>query len=169
MELTVRKGTTEDTEDLIRLLQEVRQGMVRKDWFYLDEPDDVRQMMADGTMQLWVARDADVLAAVFDILIPGTAEYNYGYDLGLTEEELLRVVHMDTAAVHPDYRGRGLQFCLMQEAEQYAAAMGRRILLTTVHPENRYSLNNILRQGYTVVRRLPKYGSERFILRKDLP
>ena len=126
-------------------------------------------MMADGTMQLWVAEDGDRLAGIFDILIPGLADYNYGYDLAFTEAQLLRVVHMDTAAVHPDYRGLRLQRILMQEAERYAAEIGERILLTTVHPENSYSLNNILAQGYTIEKRLPKYGSERYILRKDLP
>jgi len=169
MELTIRKGTIEDTEALITLLQQVRQGMERKDWLYLDDPDDVRQAMADGTMQLWVAADGDRLAGIFDILTPGLASYNYGYDLGFTEEQLLRVVHMDTAAVHPDYRGLGLQKTLMQKAENYAAGIGRRILLTTVHPENRFSLSNILQQGYAIEARLPMYGSERYILRKDLP
>lgn len=169
MEFTIRKGTIEDTEALICLLQEVRQGMVCKEWLYLDAPEDVRKMMEDGIMQLWVAVDGTRLAGIFDILIPGLAEYNYGYDLALTQEELLRVIHMDTAAVHPDYRGHGLQKTLMQEAEKYAAGMGNRILLTTVHPDNRFSLNNILQQGYSIEKRLPKYGSERYILRKDIP
>lgn len=169
MNLTIRKGTLQDTEKLICLLQEVRQRMERKDWLYLDSPEEVRQMMADGTMQLWVAEDGERLAGIFDILIPGLSEYNYGYDLAFTEAQLLRVIHMDTAAVHPDYRGKSLQRILMQEAERYAARMGERILLTTVHTENSYSLNNILAQGYSIEKRLPKYGSERYILRKDLP
>ena len=169
MNLTIRKGTLQDTEKLICLLQEVRQRMERKDWLYLDSPEEVRQMMADGTMQLWVAEDGERLAGIFDILIPGLSEYNYGYDLAFTEAQLLRVIHMDTAAVHPDYRGKSLQRILMQEAERYATRMGERILLTTVHPENSYSLNNILAQGYSIEKRLPKYGSERYILRKDLP
>lgn len=169
MKLNIRKGTIQDTENLIRLLQEVRQGMVHKEWFYLDEPEGVRQAMRDGTMQLWVAADGERLAGIFDILTPGLASYNYGYDLNFSREELLRVVHMDTAAVHPDYRGLGLQRILMQEAEKYAAGMGARILLTTVHPDNRFSLNNILQQGYAIAKQVPKYGSVRCILRKDLP
>jgi len=169
MEVIIRKGTVEDTEDLICLLKEVRQGMVNPDWLYLDAPEEVRRTMADGTMQLWVATDGERLAGIFTILIPGLSEENYGYDLGFSEEELLRVVHMDTAAVHPDYRGLGLQKQLMQAAEKYVAEIGERILLTTVHPDNGYSLRNILQQGYTLEKQLPKYGSVRCILRKDLP
>lgn len=169
MAIEIRKGTLRDTEDFIHLLQIVREGMENKAWFYLDPPQDVRDMMTDGTMQLWVAMDGNRLAAAFDILVPGFESFNYGYDLGLSKEELLRVVNMDTVAVHPDYRGLGLQNSLMQKAEAEIRKRGNRILLCTVHPENTFSLNNILCQGYTIEAELPKYGSVRYVLRKDIP
>lgn len=163
-----RKGTVLDTEDLICFLDDVKASMVHQDWFYLDPPDVVRKMMADGTMELWVAIDGNRLAAIFDILHPGLESFNYGYDLGLSRDELLQVVHMDTAAVHPDYRGQGLQRKMMGIAEEALAGKGKRILLTTVHPDNRFSLNNMLHRDYVIQKRLEKYGSERYILRKDI-
>lgn len=169
MAIEIRRGDMGDTENFIKLLYDVQAAMPHKEWFYLDPPEEIREMMADGTMQLWVAMDGDQLAGAFDILIPGTQEFNYGHDLGFTEEELLRVINMDTAAVHPDYRGQGLQRRLMQEAEKEIAGIGQRILLCTVHPDNPYSLNNVLKQGYTIQKKLEKYGSVRYILRRDLP
>lgn len=169
MELKIRKGSLADTEQFITLLQEVRQGMTHKEWLYLDEPEEVRQMMADGTMKLWVAMDGDRIAGAFDILTPGFDPCNYGYDLGFEESALLRVVNMDTIAVSPAYRGMGMQKRLMQESEQEIAQRGPRILLCTVHPDNRFSLNNILAQGYSIAAKLQKYGSVRYVLRKDLP
>ena len=168
MELNFRKGTLADTESFIQFLEEVKAAMSQQDWFYLDPPDTVREMMADGTMELWVAMDGDRIAAAFDILHPGLAPFNYGYDLELSQEELLQVVHMDTSAVHSDYRGMGLQRKMAQTAEEELSGQGRRILLCTVHPENRYSLNNMLQQGYTVQKRVNKYGSDRFVLRKNI-
>ena len=85
MRLKFRKGTIEDTEHLIRFLEEVRAGMSRKDWFYLDPPEVVRAMMTKGIMELWVAEDGNRMAAIFDVLYPGLESYNYGYDLGLPE------------------------------------------------------------------------------------
>ncbi len=168
MALELRKGKLEDAAAYTALLQEVRMGMEHKEWFYLDPPEEVHAMLAAGTMELWVVMDGDRMAAGFDLLRPGLESYNYGYDLDFTEEELLRVVNMDTAAVHLDYRGRGLQRKLVQEAEQQLIEEGHHILLCTVHPDNRFSLQNVLKQGYTIQKRLAMYGSERYILRKDI-
>lgn len=168
MMVTIRKGNPADTEGFIRFLEEIKAAMPYQEWFYLDPPELVRAMMADGSMELWMAEEDDRLAAVFDILYLGLDPCNYGYDLDLCEEELLQVIHIDTAAVHPDYRGLGLQRKLVHMAEQELSGKGKRILLCTVHPDNRFSLNNMLRQGYAIAKRVGKYGSERYVLRKDI-
>lgn len=168
MDLEIRKGTVEDTEKLICLLREVRENMDHPEWFYLDPAEDVRRMMSDGTMQLWVAMDGERMAAVVDFLIPGMQEFNYGYDLGFSEDLLLRVINMDNAAVRPEYRGLGLQRKLMQEAERSLYGTGEKVLLCTIHPENRFSLQNALKEGYEIQKRLPKYGTVRYILRKNI-
>jgi len=168
MKLTIRKGGAGDLERFISLLEEVRAGMEHQEWFYLDPPDFVREAMEQGSMELWVAMDGDTMAAALDILRPGMESYNYGFDLGLSEEELLRVVNMDSAAVHPDYRGQGLQARLIQCAEEQLKQEGNRILLCTVHPDNRFSLQNVQNQGYVIQKKLAKYGSVRYLLRKDI-
>ena len=168
MVLTFRRGTLSDTENFLQFLEEVRSGMPHKEWFYLDPPEVVRELMEEGAMELWLAMDGARIAAAFDTLYPGLASYNYGYDLNFSETDLRMVVHMDTSAVHPDYRGLGLQRKMVQMAEQALSGSGRKILLCTVHPDNHYSLNNMLKQGYNVQRRIGKYGSERFVLRKDI-
>ena len=57
---------------------------------------------------------------------------------------------------------------MVQMAEEALSGKGRRILLSTVHPENRFSLKNMLAQGYRIEKRVAKYGSERCILRKEI-
>ena len=168
MELIFRKGTLADTEKYIHFLNEIKGEMLQKDWFYLDPPDTVREMMTDGTMKLWLAMDGDRMAAAFHILYPGLSFCNYGYDLNLPREDLLLVIHMDSAAVHKDYRGMGLQRKMVQTAEAELAGQGRAILLCTVHPENRYSLNNMQKQGYEIQKCVEKYGSRRYVLRKEI-
>ena len=166
--ITIRKGTSQDTEPFIELMALVRQNMDHKEWLYLDEPDEVREMMKDGTMSLWVAVDGERIVGAFNILSPKLGAKNYGYSIGLTDAELMQVVNMDTAVVHPDYRGMGLQKCLMRCAEEEIAKSGKHILMCTVHPDNRFSLNNVLSQGYAICRTVPMYGSVRHVLRKNI-
>lgn len=143
----------------------VQDMMAQDDWFFLDPDEEVREMMAQDRVEVWLAEDGDRIAAAFCIVYPGMEEFNIGYDLGFSEEELKRVVHMDTAAVHPDYRGLGLQNRMMLHAEQ---ELGGKILLCTIHPDNHYSLNNVLKIGYTIEKKTQRYDSVRYILRKDL-
>ena len=168
MDLLIRKGNQSDIEAFISLLQEVRDAMEHKEWFYLDSPEDVRSMMKKGIMDLWVAMAGDKMVAGFDFLRPGKRCFNYGYDLALSEEDLSLVINMDSAAVHPEYRGQGLQQKLIRCAEDQIRCEGRRILLCTVHPDNRVSLEIVLRQGYAIQKKIAKYGSVRYILRKDI-
>lgn len=166
--VTIRKGREPDVEPFIALMAFVRQSMEHKEWLYLDSPDEVRERMEDGTMSLWVAMDGDKIVGALDILYPQLQSFNYGYTIGLTNGELLLVVNMDTAVVHPDYRGLGLQKRLMHCAEDELVKSGKHILLCTVHPENRFSLNNVLNQGYTICKTVPMYGSIRHVLRKNI-
>ena len=165
MEITIRKGFTDEVETFLAFTHEVQDAMPETAWFALDPDEELRELTADGSMEFWMAEADGQLAAVFSIIRPGLRDFNLGYEIGLTEEELLRVTHMDTAAVHPDFRGRGLQRKMMFEAEK---ALQGRILLCTIHPDNRYSLGNALKLGYRIEKQVGRYGSVRYILRKDI-
>ena len=168
MDLQFQKGNSKDAEVFIQFLNDIKAEMPQKEWLYLDPPEVVYSMLENGTMEIWLAMDKDRVAAVFSLLYPGLETYNYGYDLELPETDLLRVVHMDTSAVHKDYRGYGLQRKMVYAVEQELAFQDEKILLCTVHPDNQFSLNNMMQQGYEIQKRVNKYGSERFVLRKNI-
>ena len=168
MAVEIRKGTADDIEEFITLMTEIRNAMEQKDWFYLDPPAVFRRWMAEGIMEMWVAVDGSRMAAAFSMRYPGLEEYNYGYDLGYDMDQLMKVVNMEYAAVHSDYRGQGLQRRLLLTAEQELQGKGERYLLCTIHPENRFSLNNALQQGYEIQKTQEKYGSVRHLLCKKI-
>lgn len=166
MNIVIRKGNHSDLQGFLFLTRQVRQNMANPEWFAIDPEEELREMMENGTMDLWMAEDSARLAAVFSAVRPGLQPFNLGYELELSLEELLRVIHMDTAAVDQDYRGRKLQKRMMEHAE-HSYPVGT-ILLCTIHPDNRFSLENALSLGYRVEKKIAKYGSIRYILRKDI-
>ena len=165
MNIQIRKIGKSEVHKYLEFLHEVKEMMEQDEWFFLDPDEEVYELMDQDAMGIWLAEEEDRIAAVFCIVYPGLRSFNLGYDLEFSEPELERVVHMDTAAVHPDYRGLGLQHRMMLHAER---ELGGKILMCTIHPDNRYSLNNVLKQGYTIEKKTEKYGSIRYILRKDL-
>ena len=165
MDITIRKGSQADLEAFLAFTHAVQDAMPQQEWFALDPDEELRDLTADGDMEFWLAEENGRLAAVFSVIRPGMRQWNLGHEIGLAEAELLRVTHMDTAAVHPDHRGRGLQRRMMARAEE---ELWGRILLCTIHPDNRFSLDNALKLGYRIERKVERYGSVRYILRKDV-
>lgn len=165
MEMIIRKGSLWDLEAFMAFTHAVQDAMPRKDWFAVDPDEETRELAEAGDLEFWMAEVGGCLAGVFSIVHPRLRACNLGWETGLTEPELLRVTHMDTAAVHPDFRGQGLQRRLIREAEK---VLKGHILLCTIHPDNRYSLKNALSLGYQIEKQVARYGSVRYILRKNL-
>ena len=70
--------------------------------------------------------------------------------MGIPREEWDGWANADSAIVHPDYRGNGLQRKLL-EAALTRLRPGIVGIGATVSPENQYSLNNALASGFEIV------------------
>lgn len=171
MEFLIQRAIKEDYQVFADLIDSVWQQIERKDWFVADNADYTYRMLQEGNGIGYKAleKESGILAGVFMVTFPGSSEVNLGRDIGLLEEEWKKVAHMESIAVLPDYRGNGLQYQLMQTAEEELSVQGYRYLMCTVHPDNAFSKNNIIKQGYQVVLTKEKYGGYlRDILLKKL-
>lgn len=160
MEFEIRKAGLEDAQVIADVIQEVFLSMEQKEWYVADNADYTKEMLSTGKGMVYKAieKESGQLAGVLMITFPGLSEENLGNDIGFSKEQLLKTVHMESAAVLPKYRGNHLQYLLMQKAEGEAAEMGYCYLMCTIHPENRYSKGNATRQGYHVMKTKEKYG-----------
>ena len=171
MNFRIERATAADYRLFADIIQSVWRGMDNKDWYLADNSDYTYHMLTSGEGLGYKAIETETgdTAGVFLAVIPGPSEENMGRDAGLPEEALPGVAHMDTAAVLPKYRGHQLQYRLMQAAEADLRAMGFRYLMGTIHPDNVYSMNNAMKQGYRIIGEKLKHGGKRrAILLKEL-
>ena len=171
MEFRIEPVVMDEFREIAQVIETVWEGLERKEWFAADDEEYVFRMMSTGQGIGFKAVEAvsGCMAGVFMAVVPGMEPDNLGRDIGLGDQELPYVVHMDTVAILPAYRGNRLQFRLMQAAEEEIRSRGYRYLMCTVHPDNRYSRDNILAQGYRVAAAKEKYGGyPRDILLKEL-
>lgn len=156
----ILKAGPGDCQVFARIIQAVWSGLDKKEWFVADDEEYICRMLTTerGIGYKAVDENSGQAAGVFMAAIPGREAGNLGRDAGLGEEELPFVAHMDSVAVLARYRGHRLQYRLMQTAEADLKKAGFRYLMCTVHPDNHYSRNNIISQGYESVCVKEKYG-----------
>lgn len=153
------------------MIQCVWEHMEHQEWFAADNIDYLSYTLlpGHGIGYKAIEETTGTVAGIFLVALPGLDESNMGYDIHLPEESLPLVAHMDSVAILPQYRGHHLQYRMMQTAEEDLKALGIRYLLCTVHPDNHYSRNNIIKQGYEFVLQKTKYnGAIRDIFLKQL-
>ncbi|MFT4105134.1 MAG: GNAT family N-acetyltransferase [Lacrimispora sp.] len=160
MEFLIEKAVTGDHDILAGVIREVWLQMERKEWFVADDSKAICQVLKEGRGLGYKAfeKESKALAGVFIAVLPGKGKENLGRDIGLADEELEKVAHMETIAILPQYRGNGLQHTMMQAAEEELKSRGYKYFMCTIHPENIYSEKNAVKQGYEVVLTKEKYG-----------
>ena len=162
---SIRRCALPDLDAIMELQQHISDTMTNPDLFVATDRADNRDYLISPNA-IFGVYDETRLIAYGSLIFPNDAPENLGWDLGWNREKLFSTATLDTIVVDPDYRGHGLQRMLIQTCVSYA----REILpscnvMTTVSPYNEYSLRNVQAEGFTVRKRLMKYGGhERFIL-----
>lgn len=169
MGFTVRRATEQDVEGAFAVMEAVVASLAQKDWYKPDDRDFIHQHITEKGFTMVAEDENGKVSAFFVVHYPRMGPDNLGRVLDLTEEELLTVAHMESAAVLPSCRGHKLQARMLEAAEAELAGGPFHYLMVTVHPDNVYSLGNMLRHGYQVVATMKKYGGlDRHILCKQI-
>jgi hypothetical protein len=109
-----------------------------------------------------------VLAAFSVLYYPHNDEENLSLCLKSVDIAGLKTANNKLCIVRKEYRGNSLQYHLGLLLERQAVSTGVQLMCATVSPKNQYSINNILRLGFTYNRTLKKYGYERNLYYKFL-
>ena len=164
--MTLRPAGPEDAAAFYALQNEVRAGMPHPEQFVPDTQENITAYLAHD-LCLGVF-DGERLGAYFILRYCGQSEHNYAAFLGIPQAEWDHWANADSAVVHPDWRGNGLQRKLL-EAALPLLRPGIVGIGATVSPENQYSLNNALACGFAIAARREMYGGyDRYLLKKRI-
>ncbi len=165
---TIRFARYSDWKRVNSIMEKMEEEIDDTNIFVADDSDFIKNHIEKEGF-IVVAGHKKRIAAFLIVRFPKESEDNLGYDLDFSEDDLMRVNHMESVIVTGDHRGNALMRQLIEFAEPVAKIMGYTIAMATVSPDNPYSLNNFLAMGYREVMKKTKYdGVERVILRKDL-
>lgn len=166
----VRKLTVKDLPAILLVQEQVvltledkglLQPLTREEFQYI--------LTGNGLMTgAWVKNE---LIAFRALLVPPIDDEHLGWDIGLAEKELPKVIYQEISNVLPDYRGNKLQKTLasliMVELDKLNHTY--RYIFCTVAPFNIPSLKDKFAQGMKIAALKEKYGGRlRYIFVKDL-
>lgn len=162
---TLRRCDESDVDAIVKLQQDVYDALPDKSIFVNTKPEEFLESVKLDYCFCFM--DGDEMAA-FTLGVSGRVSYrNYGEYLDYDDEHLMKTTSMDTSFVSPKYRGFGLQKFFFELREEAAKEDGCTEAVTTIAPDNEFSLANAYKTGYEVVKTMTIYGGlERCILRK---
>lgn len=163
MEFVFCKAGIEELPAVMKLMEEAKCGVPDSDWFEADEISVVKRHICEEGFILLAKQAGEQkkeLAGFLIVRFPREQEDNLGEYLGLSREEMLRVAHLETAVVAPEFRGNQLQYRLFREAEEMLKNTEIQHIMATVHPENVFSFRNMEKLGMKKVVEVRKYGGK---------
>lgn len=156
-------------------LQEIVIGSLPSEEIYKsDTKEFIEECLEQEGVLLGVFENHRLIAYRF-LNFPGNDERNFGRDLNLSNDELMKVAHFESVLVHPDYIGNGLQRKTFEIAEDIVKKYGYYHIFSLISPKNYYSVKNVLGMDLNIKGLKKKYssgyggeGKFRYILHKDL-
>ena len=141
-----------------------------KNYYACSEKDEFEETIkSNGKVIGCLSMDEDELIAIGVYIEYGYKDHNYGYDLNIEKEELLKVGQVESTIVKQTYRGNGLQKMMCEIIEDIAIKRGMNYICATVAPKNIYSLDTFKKLGYNIITEKLKYGGlNRYVLMKNL-
>lgn len=171
--LRIIRSSLNDRDAIIGLQNQIATSMEHPEWYSSATEDDIQTALKEPQNYacVQVCDDERLVAFAYIILNP-SPEQDMNQDLkahGLPYVEKDQCV-LETVFVDPDYRGFGIQSTLIRILCSWAATLGKRQMIATVHPNNNYSADNFEKNGFSPATPKPisKYGSERNIFTKNL-
>lgn len=135
-----------DIDEYIEFREMVKQNMEHPEWLGDFSKEDLIKMQNDNSI-IWVYYlDNDPVSSM--MLIPSTEKTLNKFEIDLDYKE---VVDYGPMFVNPKYVGNGLQYQMLKELDNHCIKLGYKYAVGTIHPDNIYSITNLLKDDFKLI------------------
>lgn len=159
VECIIKILNKDDLDDVLKLEKIIIKALPEQSLFQGDTKESIFNYLDKEGIACGVIHKKELIACGA-MHFPKKNKDNLGLDIGLEEEELDHVAHIEINIVHPEYRGNGLQILLNEMLIEKAKEKGFFHILATVSPHNKVSHSNIEQLGLKTVTTKIKFGDK---------
>ena len=130
-------------DEYIEFREKVKSNMEHPDWLGDFSKEDIISLLnKDSKIWIYYLESEPVCSMM---IIPSRQEELNKFDLNFNYKE---VADYGPMFVSSKYRGNGLQYQMLQELDNYCINNNYKYVASTIHPDNIYSINNLLKDNF---------------------
>ena len=160
----IREDVTHDKVlDYLSFVEGVKKKMDHPEWLGDFTEEEIFDILENGGY-CFLYRYADIYVAS-SMLIPAREKdiEKFGLDY-----DYLKTMDYGPEAVEEVARGNGIQKYILKDMDEYSKKLGYEHVVTTVHPDNVYCIQNMEESGFTFVKSKHFSRGKRNIYTKDI-
>ncbi len=139
-------NTNINLDEYLKYQNEVKRTMANPDWLGDFTKEDLEYLLATGS-KIWLFYHNQEFVCSM-MAIPSTKDSLNS--LTLTEYNPHEVIDYGPMFVNPKYRGHGFQYQMLEYLDNYYKDT-KLYAAVTIHPDNTYSINNILKANFMLI------------------
>lgn len=157
----IKKASIDDLNKILNFQKNIIDRMPNKEFFTpLTEHEFVYPIENNGLVYLLYYDNT--LIGLFVLTINPEDDILDEYQL----DSPLDVAIFDSVMIAEKYRGSSLQLQGMKLINEEAHKLGVKKIVATIHPDNRYSLDNFIKDEYKIINKMEIHGGPRYIVEK---
>lgn len=132
-----------DLDYYIEFRESVRSRMERPEWLGEIPKEGLEEMLSIGG-KIWMYYKGDIPVCTW-MFIPAGEDAKE--DLEIEDIDYNLMGDIGPVFVNFDYLGHGLMYQMLIKFDEYLKSIGYKYVMTTVHPDNVFSSNNMVKNG----------------------
>ena len=157
--------TNIDIDKYLYFYNSIIDELFDKTWLGKFDKEKIKDILAEGgKIWIWQNKEKEIVCSIMGINSTQKALEK----LGLANMKSSEVYECGAVLVNKKYRGNGLQLQMLDVIENYTKDLQKPYLLTTIHPDNVYSVNNFVKAKYNYIKTISLSRGERAVYIKDI-